>query len=304
MLTRKVGARARRRLHDRAQAGRADAAAARSRCSRCFDEVGLPAGVVNLVTTADPEPVGRRAGRRNPTVRKITFTGSTEVGKLHRGSRRAAGVKRVSHGARRPRAVHRVRRRRPGARGQGRGRGQVPQHRPGVHLPQPACYVQRGIAERVRRDAASAVRGAEGRAAASPTASPSARSSTTPRWPRWSARSPTRVDKGATLVTGGERLTADGLDAGYFYAPTLLADVTPDMLIYREETFGPVAPVIVFDDDDEAIAMANDTDYGLASYVYTNDLTPGVPGHGARSASAWSASTTSTRRRPRRRSAG
>ncbi len=81
------------------------------------------------------------------------------------------------------------------------------------------------------------------------------------------------LDKGATLVTGGERLTADGLDAGNFYAPTLLADVTPDMLIYREETFGPVAPVIVFDDDDEAIAMANDTDYGLASYVYTKSLT-------------------------------
>jgi succinate-semialdehyde dehydrogenase/glutarate-semialdehyde dehydrogenase len=81
------------------------------------------------------------------------------------------------------------------------------------------------------------------------------------------------LDKGATLVTGGERLTADGLDAGNFYAPTLLADVTPDMLIYREETFGPVAPVIVFDDDDDAIAMANDTDYGLASYVYTKSIT-------------------------------
>ena len=47
------------------------------------------------------------------------------------------------------------------------------------------------------------------------------------------------------------------------------------MLIYREETFGPVAPVIVFDDDDEAIAMANDTDYGLASYVYTNSRSAG-----------------------------
>ncbi len=53
------------------------------------------------------------------------------------------------------------------------------------------------------------------------------------------------------------------------------------MLIYREETFGPVAPVIVFDDDDEAIAMANDTEYGLASYVYTNSLSPRVQGDGA-----------------------
>ena len=53
------------------------------------------------------------------------------------------------------------------------------------------------------------------------------------------------------------------------------------MLIYREETFGPVAPVIVFDDDDEAIAMANDTDYGLASYVYTQVADARVPGDGA-----------------------
>jgi succinate-semialdehyde dehydrogenase/glutarate-semialdehyde dehydrogenase len=80
------------------------------------------------------------------------------------------------------------------------------------------------------------------------------------------------VAKGATLVTGGERLTADGLDAGRFYAATLLADVTPDMLIYREETFGPVAPVIIFDTEDEVIEMANDTEYGLASYIYTNNL--------------------------------
>ena len=88
-----------------------------------------------------------------------------------------------------------------------------------------------------------------------------------PRWPRWSARSTTRSAKGASLVTGGERRSTGS--TRYFYAPTLLTDVTPDMLIYREETFGPIAPVIVFDDDDEAIAMANDTDYGLASYVYT-----------------------------------
>jgi len=52
----------------------------------------------------------------------------------------------------------------------------------------------------------------------------------------------------------------------------VLTGVTEDMVIYREETFGPVAPVIVFDDEDEVIARANDTDYGLASYVYTNDL--------------------------------
>ena len=52
----------------------------------------------------------------------------------------------------------------------------------------------------------------------------------------------------------------------------MLTDVTPDMLICREETFGPIAPVIAFDDEDEVIAAANDTTYGLASYVYTRDL--------------------------------
>jgi succinate-semialdehyde dehydrogenase/glutarate-semialdehyde dehydrogenase len=78
--------------------------------------------------------------------------------------------------------------------------------------------------------------------------------------------------KGARLLTGGQRLTSDGLERGCFYAPTLLADVTSDMLIFREETFGPIAPVIVFDTEDEVVGMANDTEYGLASYVYTRDI--------------------------------
>ncbi|MCK2169520.1 aldehyde dehydrogenase family protein, partial [Thalassospira xiamenensis] len=65
-------------------------------------------------------------------------------------------------------------------------------------------------------------------------------------------------------------------DRGHFYAPTLLADVTPDMRIYREETFGPVAPVIPFDNEEEVLAMANDTHYGLAAYVYTEKLSRAI----------------------------
>lgn len=77
------------------------------------------------------------------------------------------------------------------------------------------------------------------------------------------------ITKGAKLITGGAQLMSGGLDKGHFYAPTVLANVTPEMLIYREETFGPVAPVIRYNDEDDVLAMANDTAYGLAAYAYT-----------------------------------
>ena len=77
---------------------------------------------------------------------------------------------------------------------------------------------------------------------------------------------------GATVVTGGARLRGDEFDAGYYFDPTVLTGVTSDMAIYREETFGPIAPVVVFDDEKEVIAAANDTTYGLASYIYTRNL--------------------------------
>ena len=80
------------------------------------------------------------------------------------------------------------------------------------------------------------------------------------------------VAHGAELHCGGYRMMDDGLRAGTFYSPTVLSAVTPEMLIYREETFGPVAAVIPYDDGDDVVAMANDTHYGLAAYVYTNNL--------------------------------
>jgi succinate-semialdehyde dehydrogenase / glutarate-semialdehyde dehydrogenase len=75
-------------------------------------------------------------------------------------------------------------------------------------------------------------------------------------------------DRGATVLVGGQRI--DG--AGYFYEPTVLADVPPDARLLSEEIFGPVAPVKTFTTDDEAIAAANDTEYGLVAYVYTQDI--------------------------------
>ncbi len=76
------------------------------------------------------------------------------------------------------------------------------------------------------------------------------------------------VKRGAKRIVGGERV--DG--SGYFYEPTVLADVPDDARLLREEIFGPVAPVKAFADDDEALRWANDTEYGLVAYVYTRDF--------------------------------
>jgi len=79
--------------------------------------------------------------------------------------------------------------------------------------------------------------------------------------------------KGARLVVGGQRLAGVGTGmGGHFYTPTVLADVTPDMLCSKEETFGPVAPVFRFETEAEVIALANDTEFGLASYFYSRDI--------------------------------
>ncbi len=78
------------------------------------------------------------------------------------------------------------------------------------------------------------------------------------------------VAKGGRVVTGGKRLTQ--LGAGQFFEPTVVADATPDMLCAREETFGPFAPVFRFGTEQEAIAAANDTEFGLASYFYSRDV--------------------------------
>src|SRR3712207_1956800 len=75
-------------------------------------------------------------------------------------------------------------------------------------------------------------------------------------------------DKGAKVVVGGEKVEGQG----YFYKPTVLSDIADDARVLSEEIFGPVAPVKGFSSEDEAIKAANDTEYGLVAYVYTNNL--------------------------------
>jgi succinate-semialdehyde dehydrogenase/glutarate-semialdehyde dehydrogenase len=76
------------------------------------------------------------------------------------------------------------------------------------------------------------------------------------------------VAKGARVLVGGKRHALGGT----FFEPTVLVDVKPDMVLSREETFGPIAPLFRFTDENEAIALANDTEYGLASYFYGRDI--------------------------------
>src|SRR6202044_2205172 len=80
------------------------------------------------------------------------------------------------------------------------------------------------------------------------------------------------VAKGATVVTGGGRPDPEGC----FYPPTVLTQVPPEAELLREEIFGPVAPVVSFDTEDEAVRLANDTEYGLGAYLYTGDLARGL----------------------------
>ena len=239
---------------------------------KILQEAGVPDGVINLVTAKDPAPIGEEF-LNNPLVRKLTFTGSTEVGRMiARGA--AQHMKRVSLelGGHAPFVVLSDADPVYAAKGASlvkflnTGQACISPNRIFVHrdLVQPFTAELTSRVERLR-----AGNGLDDGISIGPLINQTAID-------KIDRQVRDAVDKGAKLLCGGHRLMDDGLDRGHFYAPTVLGDVTADMLIYREETFGPVAPIIPFDDDDGVLAMANDTDYGLAAYVYTNSLARGM----------------------------
>ena len=239
---------------------------------RILHEVGIPAGVVNLVTADRARIVGDEF-LANPAVRKLTFTGSTEVGKrLAQGA--AAQIKRVSLelGGHAPFIVFPDADPAHAARGASlvkflnTGQACICPNRIFVHRSIAAEFLS-VLADRVGR--LKAGNGLDEGVTIGPLIDDGALA-------KMDEHVSDAVAKGATLVCGGQRLTGEAYDAGTFFAPTVLTDVTPEMVIYREETFGPIAPVILFDDEDEVIKMANDTDYGLAAYLYTKDISRAI----------------------------
>jgi succinate-semialdehyde dehydrogenase / glutarate-semialdehyde dehydrogenase len=231
-------------------------------------EAGLPPGVANLVTTSRPEVVGERL-LASPEVRKLTFTGSTEVGKAL-AARAAATMKRVSMelGGHAPMLVFADADPVHAAKGAAlvkflnSGQACISPNRIYVHRSLVAAFTDELVA-RVRKLVTGP--GARPGVGIGPLIDDAALA-------KVSGQVEDAVAKGARLLTGGRRLVAGELAAGRFYAPTVLADVDESMRIYREETFGPVAAVVPFDEEDEVVRRANDTEYGLASYVYTRDL--------------------------------
>ncbi len=228
------------------------------------ERAGFPKGVLNIVTTKDPVPVGSEM-TSNPLVRMITFTGSTEVGKLLM-EQAARTVKRVGMelGGNAPfivfddadldRAVAGA----TASKFRNAGQTCVCANR---------ILVQEGIYDAFAEKLAAAVRtlkvgpGTESGVTVGPLINEEAVK-------KVEAHVADAVEKGAQIVLGGKR-SARG---GTFYEPTVLTGVTPQMRVAREETFGPVAPLFKFATEEEAVRMANDTQFGLAAYFFTRDM--------------------------------
>ncbi len=225
---------------------------------------GLPAGLLNVITSTDSVAVGKVL-TESPIVRKVTFTGSTRIGKLLM-AQSASTVKKLALelGGNAPaivfddadldKAVDGV----FASKFRNSGQTCVCTNR---------IYVQSGIYDAfLAKFAAKVSRIKLGEAnTQGVTMGPLISQSAVDKVQEHIRDA---LQKGAELVLGGQ------LDAlgGTFFQPTVLRNVTQDMLVAREETFAPLAPVFKFETEDEAVRMANDTEFGLASYLFTQNI--------------------------------
>jgi succinate-semialdehyde dehydrogenase / glutarate-semialdehyde dehydrogenase len=229
-------------------------------------EAGLPAGVLTVVTTSDPAAVGNEL-LKSSLVRKITFTGSTEVGKyLMREA--SASVKRVSLelGGHAPFIVFADADIEAAAKGaitsKFRNAGQtcVCANRIYVHASVAKAFTEAFVPLVA---ALKVGNGVDAGVQIGPLIDQAGVN-------KVEAHVRDATSHGAHVRAGGHRPAER--DHGYFFEPTVLTDVRDDMLVMREETFGPVAPIATFESEDEVMARANRGPFGLAAYFYTRDL--------------------------------
>jgi succinate-semialdehyde dehydrogenase/glutarate-semialdehyde dehydrogenase len=230
-------------------------------------EAGVPAGVVNIVTTTTAGPVCD-AILHDPRVRKVSFTGSTPVGRiLLREAADQVISSSMELGGNAPFVVF--------------DDADIPQALDGAMVAKmrnggEACtaanrfYVQRGVYDEFASgivERMSKIKLGVGYDPGS-TLGPMINQRAVDKI---GSLVQDAVSKGARVLLGGQRLNR----SGYYYPPTVLADIPKDAQLLREEIFGPVVALRPFDTEEEAIAGANDTEFGLAAYVYTRDLTRG-----------------------------
>ncbi len=229
----------------------------------CHD-AGIPAGVVNMVTGKSSEISERLLA--SDVIRKVTLTGSVPVGQeLLRRS--AEGIKAVSMelGGHSPVLVFEdsdvVQAAETCARGKYRNNGQVciAASRFYVHESVAAPFIERFA------QVAESLKLGDGRQPETDVGPLANRR----RLEATEELVADAVDKGATVRTGGKR--PEGFKKGFYYEPTVLTDVTPEMRIMTEEPFCPVAPIATFTDLDDAVDKANSTEFGLAGYIFTNN---------------------------------
>ncbi|MFB9311258.1 succinate-semialdehyde dehydrogenase/glutarate-semialdehyde dehydrogenase [Agromyces hippuratus] len=232
-----------------------------------LEEVGLPAGVVNVIATSTSSKVSGPI-IADPRLRKLSFTGSTEVGRSLM-KEAAQGILRTSMelGGNAPFVIFEdadLDKAVDGAmlaKFRNIGQACTAANRFIVHESVAAEFGKR-VAERVQ--AMRVGRGTEDGIAIGPLIDAKAVAST-------DELVGDAVAKGATVLTGGTVIEGEGT----FYAPTVLGSVPADARLLREEIFGPVLGITTFSTEDEAVRLANDTEYGLVSYVFTQDLARG-----------------------------